>query len=104
MTATTFLGLPWVAWGALCLLVATVYLMIRPRRPAANAAPRPLWRQIVLRWFHSLVWGLLAAACFVQALQLANASSIGSGLALGALLAYLVYLAALFSDRVQRKT
>jgi len=104
MTATTFLGLPWLAWGALCLLVAAIYLVIRPRQPAKDAAPRPIWRQVVLRWFHSLVWVLLAAACFVQALQLSRAPGIGSALALGALLAYLVFLAALVSDRVKRKT
>jgi hypothetical protein len=54
----------------------------------------------VLRWFHSLVWALLAAACFVQASQVAVAATIGSTLALLALLAYIIFLGTMFIDRM----
>ena len=103
MTATTFLGLPWFVWGALCLLVAAIYLVVWPRPRGATSA-RPLWRRVVLRWFHALVWALLAASCFVQAVQAPRAASIGSVLALTALLVYIVFMVTLTAERVKRKT
>ena len=104
MTATTLFGLPWYVWGLLCLAVAAVYLLGRLHPSHKNGAPaRPPWRQFVLRWFHSLVWVLLALACFVQADLIAGGGAVGGTLAVLAGLLYLVFLGALVADlRVRR--
>src|SRR5262245_19193481 len=99
MSATAFLGLPWYIWGLLCLGVAAVYLVIWPRPPRKGNVPaRPRWRQIVLRWFHSLVWLLLASACFVQAIHFAGSATIGPALALLAALTYVAFIGALVAE------
>jgi hypothetical protein len=104
MTATTLFGLPWYVWGLLCLAIAAVYLAVWPRPSYKSGAPaRPPWRQFVLRWFHSLVWVLLALACFVQSGQIAGGGAVGGALAVLAGLLYLVFMAALVADlRVRR--
>jgi hypothetical protein len=99
MIATTLFGLPWYVWGLACLAVAAVYLVVWPRSSRkSGAVARPPWRQFVLRWFHSLVWALLASACFVQAGQIAGAEAVGGALAVLAGLLYLVYIGALVAD------
>jgi hypothetical protein len=104
MTGTTLFGLPWYIWGLLCLVVAVVYLVAWPRPSRKSSAPaRPPWRQFVLRWFHSLVWLLLALACFVQAGQIAGGGAVGGTLAVLAVVFYLVFIGALLADiRVHR--
>ena len=104
MTATSLFGIPWYVWGLACLAVAAVYLVAWPRPPRKSSAPaRPPWRQFVLRWFHSLVWLLLALACFVQASQFAGGGAVGGVLAVLAGLLYLVFMGALVADlRVRR--
>ena len=104
MTATTLFGVPWYVCGLLCLAVAAVYLVAWPRPSRRSGAPaRPPWRPFVLRWFHSLVWALLALACFVQAAQLAGGGAVGGALAVLAGVLYLVFLGALVADlRVRR--
>jgi hypothetical protein len=95
---TGFLGIPWLWWGILCVVLALIYLVFWPR-PARNAPPRPAVRQGVLRWFHALVWALLAAACFVQAAGFGSASTVAAGLALVALVLYIAFIGALLIER-----
>jgi hypothetical protein len=104
MTATTLFGLPWYVWGLLCLAVAAVYVVVWPRPPRqGGAAARPRGRQFILRWFHSLVWLLLALSCFVHASQIAGTATVGRALAALAGLMYIVFLSALIADlRVRR--
>jgi hypothetical protein len=104
MTATTLFGLPWYVWGLLCLMVAAIYLVVWPRPARKSGAPaRPLWRQFVLRWFHSLVWALLALSCFVQASQIAGSRAVGGALAVLAGVMYLVFMGALVADARMRR-
>src|SRR5262245_28820826 len=104
MTATTLFGLPWYVWGLLCLVVAAIYLVVWPR-PAqkSGASARPPWRQFVLRWFHSLVWVLLALACFVQASAVAGSGAVGVASAVLAGLMYLIFIGALVADARMRR-
>ncbi len=59
----TFFGVPFTAWGVVCVAVAGVFVFLYPRydwkKPPAKT------RLLVLRWFHPLVWLLLAGACFL---------------------------------------
>ncbi len=72
MTPTLF-GIPFYLWGVVCLGVAA-------------------WRQFILRWFHALVWVLLAGACFARAIGWASAPFWSNRLGLAGLAAYLIFL------------
>ena len=87
-----FLGLPWAIWGFLALLVAGVYAVVWPRpRTGDSAQPRPTWRHLVLRWFHALVWALLALSCFIRASLLPGGSGVANVVALLALPTYAAF-------------
>jgi len=94
---STFLGLPLQTWGILCLAVAVAYLFKWPKpKPGSTGPPRTALVHIIVRWFHSVVWLLLALACFLWA---SGPSTIANALALAALIVYLIFLATLISDR-----
>ncbi len=101
---STFLGLPWSLWGVLCLLVAGVYLIVWPgRKPRPMAPPRPLWRHVILRWFHALVWVLLALSCFLRANQFPRGLATADVTASVALLLYVVFASTLVIERGLRR-
>jgi hypothetical protein len=57
---TQFLGVSWFVWGLLCSAVAVIFAVIWPRgkRPGkVSVLP-----SLILRWFHALVWVLLAVS------------------------------------------
>ena len=57
---------PQVRGALICLVIAVVYIFLWP---GSNDRERfrqlPLWRRIVLRWFHSLTWVLIGVACLL---------------------------------------
>jgi hypothetical protein len=64
-----FFDIPWFACRTLALAVTVVFSAVwskekveRAERAAGDTTER---RSIVLRWFHALVWVLLAVSCFV---------------------------------------
>src|SRR6266540_2999045 len=100
--AAALFGVPWVAWGGLCLVVAAVYAAVWPR-PATVGAGRTdpprrrralRWRRRVLRWGHALVWLLLALSCFARPSPGLGAPA-GNLLAALALIGYAVFLGTL---------
>jgi hypothetical protein len=94
--ATGLLGISWFGWGGLCLAVAALYWVAWPKPHPERREPRPAWAGVVLRWFHSLVWVLLALACALWGFQFpAPASWLGRF----ALLIYLVFLGVAVWDR-----
>jgi hypothetical protein len=102
MTTAPF-GVPWVAWGGLCLAVAAVYTVVWPRPRGTGAGPaRPEWRRLVLRWGHALVWLLLALSCFVRPSARLGGPAAGI-LAILALVAYAIFLGTLLIDRAARR-
>ena len=101
---STFLGLPWSLWGVVCLLVAGMYLIVWPgRKPRPIAPPRPLWRHVILRWFHALVWVLLALSCFVRANQLPGGPATADVMALVALVLYVAFVSTVVIERRLRR-
>lgn len=101
MATTTFLGFSWYLWGSLCLIIAAIYTVLWPR--AKQGVERSLWRHIVLRWFHALVWLLLALSCFLRPTALPGSRTISNVLAVLALLAYFTFMGTLMTDvRYQR--
>ncbi len=71
-----------------CLVIAIVYLFIWPGRKDPKR-PRPIFRKLVLRWFHSLTWILIGAACLLWS----------KALGLIAVVVYLSFMWASMSDR-----
>src|SRR6266568_1880194 len=100
MTSTLgLLGISWAVWGCVCLLVAGIYSVVRPR-PAQSGSPGAVWLQPVLRWGHAMVWVLLGGSCFLRIVDWAGTSDMANALALLALLAYALWLAAVQSRAV----
>ncbi len=91
----TLFGIPlvWIGFG--CLGIAVVYYFIWPR-PNPGDPKRSAWRHFILRWGHSLVWVLLALACFVASPERAM---ISAALGIGALLLYVIFIFTIFRDR-----
>lgn len=74
----------------LAVLIAIAYYFVWPGwKDPERVRQRSLWSRIVLRWFHSLTWLLLAAACFLWGKLLA---------VLGAIV-YLVFILTLAHER-----
>ena len=92
---STLLGIPLVFWGIGCLAVAVAYYRIWPQPSPKRTQRRTQWQHIVLRYFHALVWVLLAAGCF-----LAGAGyNIGLWVAALALPVYIYFLVMVVQDR-----
>lgn len=56
----------------LCIVIAAIvailYYVVWPGwKDPECVKQRTLWSKIILRWFHSFTWVLLAAACFLEA-------------------------------------
>jgi hypothetical protein len=73
-----------------CLGIAIVYVFIWPgRKDPERFRQHPLWRQLVLRWFHSLTWVLIGAACLFWSKLWA----------LAALVAYIIFMLVTLAER-----
>lgn len=81
-------GLPSLVWIGVCLAVAVLYMFVWPQQKVSPDTA--LARYLVLRTFHALVWLLLAVSFWLRGLGGAAAAN---GVALSALLAYLVFIA-----------
>jgi hypothetical protein len=90
---TAFLGVPCLVWGLLCVAVAVIFTVIWPRgkRPGKESALPSL----ILRWFHALVWVLLAVSFFLREGKVLGGPSTANVLALLALLVYLIFMGTL---------
>jgi drug/metabolite transporter (DMT)-like permease len=96
-----FLGVPWPAWGGVCLAVAAIYTVVWPR-PEQPASTHPSWRHPILRWAHAQVWLVLAGSCFLRAADWPGSADGANALALLAALLYAIFLATLVIDRKLR--
>lgn len=57
---------PRIQGAIICMVIAVVYVFIWPgRKDPEGFRQKPLWIQIVLRWFHSLTWVLIALATLI---------------------------------------
>jgi hypothetical protein len=82
-----FLGVPWLVWGSLALVVSALFAVVNPGVKAVGVRG---WRFVVLRWFHALVWLLLALSFVMRGfLPSSGASNL---IALSALLVYVTFL------------
>ncbi|RIK42063.1 MAG: hypothetical protein DCC55_10000 [Chloroflexi bacterium] len=91
-----FLGIPFVAWGGLCLAVAAAFTIFWPSAKATSGISTV--RYLLLRWGHAAVWGLLALALFLRGLGGAPGAVIAQITALLALVIYFAFLGALLRN------
>ncbi len=92
-----FLGISWLAGGLLCLLVAAIYVVVWPR--SLVAAAHSSWNRVVLRWFHALVWVLLAGSFYVRGEYVSGGRGVANLLALSALVSYAIFMVTLIRAR-----
>ena len=94
----SFLGIPLTLISLLCLGVAGAYYFIWPKpKPGQSRTPTRHW---ILRYGHSLVWVLLAIACFMWAAD--SHSGFANILALAALGTYLLFMLTFVTSRKSR--
>jgi len=87
------LSIPWFAWGFPALVVTMAFVFVWPRSKASGGE-RGL-RYLVLRWFHHLVWVLIAVSFFLRGGEVLGGAATANVLALLAFGVYLVFMAAL---------
>lgn len=90
------LGIPLVFWATACLILALVWLIFWPSDKAVAVTGM---RWLILRWFHALVWLLVAIAALLAAFNIAGGVASARIVALLALLTYLVFLFTLTTTR-----
>ena len=97
------LGVPLLVWGCLCLLVAGIYLVYSPGLgDTGRLNSNPAWRYLVLRWFHSIVWLLLALSCFIWGEYIAGGAALANVLAIVSLVIYVIFILTFISGRRSR--
>jgi hypothetical protein len=84
-------------WVMTCLALSLLYVRIWPRQKAVGLGRGA--RFLVLRWFHALVWLLLAIAVGVHATSGNTAYWAASAIALLALAVYVVFVVVSFTTR-----
>ena len=85
-----FLGLPFWLWGIFALGIAGVYIVFVPQAQKVRAATG--FRFIIVRWFHSVVWSLLALAAFLMALDSSALGGLAQMMALCAGVVYAIFI------------
>lgn len=89
-------GVPLVVWGVFCLVLTAVWVVVWPHQRAVEAEGL---RFLVLRWFHALVWLLLAIAAFVAAFGVLGGAATARIVALLSLVTYLIFMATFVTSR-----
>ncbi len=92
----TLIGIPLIVVGGFCLLLTLVWVFIWPR---GRVTPADGLRYIIVRWFHALVWLLLALAAFVAGLDLFGGLALAQPLALLSLVVYIVFMFTLMTSK-----
>lgn len=76
--------------SVVALVIAGIFAVFVPNRDKVMAAAG--WRYLVLRWFHSLVWVLLALAFFMAATGDAALQPFVSPVGMLGGITYLIYI------------
>lgn len=98
MTANSFLGIHFGIWATISAVIAVVYYFVWPR-PVNNINSRPLWRHIIIRWFHSLTWLFITISFVVRLAFGADGETAGDILVILGFIFYLVFIVVSNIDR-----
>jgi hypothetical protein len=89
-------GVPFIIWGALCLVFTVIWLIVWPSDKATTVYGL---RFLILRWFHALVWLLLAIAAVLAAFNLLGGTATARMVAFLSLILYIVFLVTVTTSR-----
>jgi hypothetical protein len=92
------MGIPVEFWASVCFAVAAAYAIFWPRPPRTASAPRTIWQQIVLRWFHAATWFCLGLATLALKFVGVSAAQI---LGLLGLLGYLTFMTVFVREKMR---
>lgn len=92
-----FLNIPWLVWSALALVIAAVFVFFVPGAEKLKTVKG--WPYFIARWFHSLVWLLLALSFAMRALSNETIRGLADPVAALGGITYLIYIITLL--RVQ---
>lgn len=81
-------GVPLPIWSVVCLALSIVWVFVWPSKTTVTAG----LRFFILRWFHSIVWLLLAAAAFIAGFNILGAATAARQIALLSLITYLAFM------------
>jgi hypothetical protein len=82
-----FLGLSYYIWGIIGVTLAVVFAFIAPREQGKMSRTK----YIIVRWFHSLVWILLAISFFLRGTENLTAIRVADIVALAGGVVYIIY-------------
>ncbi len=81
------LGVPFLVWSGVCLLLAVVWVFVWPHK-AGLAVDSPRW--LILRWGHALAWLLLALSALLAHFALPTLARLVGWAALASYLMFMV--------------
>lgn len=88
------LGVPWLVWAGLALIIALLYAFVIPN---SKITPEMAGLQlIVLRWFHPLVWICLAIMFLMRSKLLPGGVALANNIGLVGLGLYIIFMIVLF--------
>jgi hypothetical protein len=100
MLLSVFLGISFMVWGFICLLIAAIYVIFYPRsKNETHPGSDRKCRHLILRWFHSTVWLLLGLSCFMWGEYIPGGTRLANILALLSLLIYVTFTVTLVIER-----
>lgn len=85
-----FLGVPWLIWAVVALVVAALYAFVIPNSkitPATNGL-----QLVILRWFHPLVWVLLAMMFLMRSKLVPGSTTLANSIGLVGLAVYITFM------------
>lgn len=85
-----FLNIPMYGWTAVALVIAAIFAVFVPSADKVMALEGSSF--VIMRWFHSLVWVLLAASFFLKGTGSESVKGFSDLLAMGGGVCYAVYL------------
>ena len=85
-----FWGVPYFVWVIVCLTIATLYYFFAPKQ-SKNPTLSVMSRRI-LKYFHSLVWILLAIASLLANFKFNSMAKLIALLSLGVYLVFMITL------------
>jgi hypothetical protein len=92
-----FLGVSWIIWGAIALIIAGLFAVFVPYRKQMAGAEGI--RYVILRWFHSLLWLMLAVSFFLRLTEATAAQGAANLIAAAAGMLYGIFMITLFTSR-----